>query len=129
MYSVAVRRQLPTCYRVGSIPHCDKTILIAFCLFRFFLVLALSGSYIPRNASYAFEQISTKVLFGATEEVVKADTLPQCLGVCLESKELFDFVCRSTMYYYETRDCLLNSLDRKTARKALSDDTEEIKHS
>jgi len=32
----------------------------------------------------------------------------QCLHSCLNSKQLYSFDCRSTMYYYSTHECVLN---------------------
>uniref|UniRef100_A0A914WJR8 Uncharacterized protein n=1 Tax=Plectus sambesii TaxID=2011161 RepID=A0A914WJR8_9BILA len=88
---------------------------------------AIPASYISRDAIYAFEQTPNRVLLESTEENIHANSSEHCIAYCLQAKELYDFVCLSVMYYYETKECLLNSEDQHTSGRQLSRDTEGLR--
>lgn len=59
-------------------------------------------------------------------QVLSAPTVGNCISSCLESREIFDFYCRSVIYYPSTQDCLLNSLDTRTSANKLTRDTDDF---
>ena len=58
-------------------------------------------------------------------QVLKADSMADCLSVCLQAKLTFDFDCQSLMYYPESRDCLLN-VDKRGIGSQLVPEPDEV---
>ncbi|VDK52521.1 unnamed protein product [Anisakis simplex] len=67
---------------------------------------------------HAFERFAGHVLIGNALEVTYAENLSKCLAGCLEAAKVFQIECsydfRSVMYYYTTKECIMNREDRSS---------------
>lgn len=41
-------------------------------------------------------------------KVLNVDGLSDCLSKCALSQKLYNFLCKSAIYYYETGECIMN---------------------
>uniref|UniRef100_A0A8R1DUD4 HTH CENPB-type domain-containing protein n=1 Tax=Caenorhabditis japonica TaxID=281687 RepID=A0A8R1DUD4_CAEJA len=60
------------------------------------------------NAPYSFERYPQSILVGHSMKVLSVDGLSDCLSQCAMSSKLFNFLCKSAIYYYETGECIMN---------------------
>ncbi|CAI2350668.1 unnamed protein product [Caenorhabditis sp. 36 PRJEB53466] len=60
------------------------------------------------SAPYSFERFPQSVLIGHAMKVLTVDGLSDCLSKCVLSPKLYNFLCKSAIYYYETGECIMN---------------------
>uniref|UniRef100_A0A0N5AAC3 Apple domain-containing protein n=1 Tax=Syphacia muris TaxID=451379 RepID=A0A0N5AAC3_9BILA len=70
------------------------------------------------SKSYAFQRFGQHILIGTALQVINASDVVDCLISCLKSDFKFRLECRSVIYYYESRECILNRENRMTVPEA-----------
>ncbi|EFO25116.2 hypothetical protein LOAG_03371 [Loa loa] len=72
---------------------------------------------------YTFERLPGHILMGVAKEVIQVRSVEECLSMCLTAKKEIEIDCRSTMYYYDTGECILNDENRATSADMITNDT------
>uniref|UniRef100_A0AC35U8I3 Nuclear receptor domain-containing protein n=1 Tax=Rhabditophanes sp. KR3021 TaxID=114890 RepID=A0AC35U8I3_9BILA len=61
------------------------------------------------NVTASFDRYPQNILVGHSEHVITTkDGLPECLKVCLESRQRYNMDCRSVMFNSQNNECILN---------------------
>ncbi|KAI3410142.1 hypothetical protein GPALN_006501 [Globodera pallida] len=75
-----------------------------------------------------FRRFPQMILVGFAETVVDSPSLQECFDNCLNSRQLYGFVCSSGMFYFEEPqlNCILNTEDRKSQPELFTSETSDL---